>query len=253
MLGTNAIAVKCIDDKHIPQYRSLEDTIISLGNVTGSKETGYQCDVTVTLDIGDLSSYLADYNAVVNPDKHDLVSTDTITRTITLKCEPNNGVGWYFPGACPIITIDVTCASGETTIPAPDDETVNNLLGKAVIIDCTNNEANHENEIFSLIEDTYQIGEVYMADGIPHCDVTITAPDKYAAQYSYNTKTNHPLAPADQVSQAITLKYVKDEWAIDDDGTVYYTVACEDTSTEPTPTPTPTPDPGDDNLSLIHI
>ena len=254
-LGTNAIAVKCVDDKHIPQYRSLEDTIISLGNVTGSKETGYQCDVTVTLDIGDLSSYLADYNAVVNPDKHDLVSTDTITRTITLKCEPNNGVGWYFPGACPIITIDVTCASGETTIPAPDDETVNTLLGKAVIIDCTNDDANHENEIFSLIEDTYQIGEVYMDDGIPHCNVTITAPDKYAAQYSYNTNTNHPLAPADQGSQAITLKYVNGEWAIDDDGTVYYTVACEDTSTEPTPdptpdptpTPTPTPDPGDDN------
>ena len=254
-LGTNAIAVKCVDDKHIPQYRSLEDTIISLGNVTGSKETGYQCDVTVTLDIGDLSSYLADYNAVVNPDKHDLVSTDTITRTITLKCEPNNGVGWYFPGACPIITIDVTCASGETTIPAPDDETVNTLLGKAVIIDCTNDDANHENEIFSLIEDTYQIGEVSMDDGIPHCNVTITAPDKYAAQYSYNTNTNHPLAPADQGSQAITLKYVNGEWAIDDDGTVYYTVACEDTSTEPTPdptpdptpTPTPTPDPGDDN------
>lgn len=243
MLGTNAIAVKCIDDKHITQYHPLENTIVSLGNVTGSKETGYQCDVTVTLDIGDLSSYLADYNAVVNPDKHDLVSTDTITRTITLKCEPNNGVGWYFPGACPIITIDVTCASGETTIPAPDDETVNNLLGKAVIIDCTNDEANHENEAFSLIEDTYQIGEVYMADGIPHCDVTITAPDKYAAQYSYNTKTNHPLAPADQVSQAITLKYVKDEWAIDDDGMVFYKVACEDTSTEPTPEPTPDPTP----------
>lgn len=255
-LGTNAIAVKCVDDKHIPQYRSLEDTIISLGNVTGSKETGYQCDVTVTLDIGDLSSYLADYKAVVNPDKHDLVSTDTITRTITLKCEPNNGVGWYFPGACPIITIDVTCASGETTIPAPDDETVNTLLGKAVIIDCTNDEANHENEIFSLIEDTYQIGEVYMADGIPHCDVTITDPDKYAAQYSYNTNTNHPLAPADQGSQAITLKYVNGEWAIDDDGTVYYTVACEDTSTEPTPDPTPDPTPtpgpgGGDNPPYI--
>ena len=242
-LGTNAIAVKCVDDKHIPQYRSLEDTIISLGNVTGSKETGYQCDVTVTLDIGDLSSYLADYNAVVNPDKHDLVSTDTITRTITLKCEPNDEVDWYFPGACPIITIDVTCASGETTIPAPDDETVNNLLGKAVIIDCTNDEANHENEAFSLIEDTYQIGEVYMDDGIPHCNVTITAPDKYAAQYSYNTNTNHPLSPADQGSQAITLKYVNGEWAIDDDGIVRYTVACKDTSTEPTPDPDPTPDP----------
>lgn len=247
MLGTNAIAVKCIDDKHIPQYHPLENTIVSLGNVTGSKEAGYQCEVTVTLGIGNLSSYLADYNEFTTPQKHSLMSMDTITRTITLKCEPNDEVDWYFPGECPIITIDVTCASGETTIPAPDDETVNNLLGKAVIIDCTNDEANHENEAFSLIEDTYQIGEVYMADGIPHCDVTITAPDKYAAQYSYNTKTNHPLAPADQVSQAITLKYVKDEWAIDDDGTVYYTVACEDTSTEPTPTPTPTPDPGDDN------
>lgn len=250
-LGDNAIAVKCIDNKHKTKYFALDGTTVSLGEVTGNEYIGYQCDVTVTLDIGDLSSYLADYNAVVNPDKHDLVSTDTITRTITLKCEPNNGVGWYFPGACPIITIDVTCASGETTIPAPDDETVNTLLGKAVIIDCTNDDANHENEIFSLIEDTYQIGEVYMDDGIPHCDVTITAPDKYAAQYSYNTNTNHPLAPADQGSQAITLKYVKDEWAIDDDGTVYYTVACEDTSTEPTPdptpTPTPTPDPGDDN------
>ena len=244
MLGTNAIAVKCIDDKHIPQYRSLEDTIISLGNVTGSKETGYQCDVTVTLDIGNLSSYLAAYNEFTTPQKHSLMSTDTITRTITLKCEPNDEVDWYFPGECPIITIDVTCASGETTIPAPDDETVNNLLGKAVIIDCTNDEANHENEIFSLIEDTYQIGEVYTdSNGIPHCDVTITAPDKYAAQYSYNTNTNHPLAPADQGSQAITLKYVNGEWAIDDDGIVRYTVACKDTSTEPTPDPDPTPDP----------
>ena len=255
MLGTNAIAVKCIDDKHITQYHPLEDTIVSLGNVIGSKETGYQCDVTVTLDIGNLSSYLADYNEFTTPQKHSLMSTDTITRTITLKCEPNDEVDWYFPGECPIITIDVTCASGETTIPAPEDETVNNLLGKAVIIDCTNDEANHENEAFSLIEDTYQIGEVYMADGIPHCDVTITAPDKYAAQYSYNTNTNHPLSPADQGSQAITLKYVKGEWAIDDDGIVRYTVACKDTSTEPTPTPTPdptptptpTPDPGDDN------
>lgn len=249
MLGTNAIAVKCIDDKHIPQYHPLENTIVSLGNVTGSKETGYQCDVTVTLEIGNLSSYLAAYNEFTTPQKHSLMSMDTITRTITLKCEPNDEVDWYFPGECPIITIDVTCASGETTIPAPDDETVNNLLGKAVIIDCTNDEANHENEAFSLIEDTYQIGEVYMADGIPHCDVTITAPDKYAAQYSYNTNTNHPLSPADQGSQAITLKYADGEWAIDDDGMVFYKVACEDTSTEPTPTPnpTPTPDPGDDD------
>lgn len=243
MLGTNAIAVKCIDDKHITQYHPLESTIVSLGNVIGSKETGYQCDVTVTLDIGNLSSYLAAYNEFTTPQKHSLMSTDTITRTITLKCEPNDEVDWYFPGKCPIITIDVTCASGETTIPAPGDETVNNLLGKAVIIDCTNDEANHENEAFSLIEDTYQIGEVYMADGIPHCDVTITAPDKYAVQYSYNTNTNHPLAPANQGSQAITLKYVNGEWAIDDDGIVRYTVACEDTSTEPTPDPDPTPDP----------
>ena len=246
-LGDNAIAVKCIDNKHETEYFALDGTTVSLGEVTGNEDTGYKCDVTVTLDIGNLSSYLAAYNEFTTPQKHSLMSTDTITRTITLKCEPNDEVDWYFPGECPIITIDVTCASGETTIPAPDDETVNNLLGKAVIIDCTNDEANHENEAFSLIEGTYQIGEVYMDDGIPHCDVTITAPDKYAAQYSYNTKTNHPLPPADQVSQAITLKYVKDEWAIDDDGTVYYTVACEDTSTEPTPTPTPTPDPGDDN------
>ena len=251
MLGTNAIAVKCIDDKHITQYHPLENTIVSLGNVTGSKETGYQCDVTVTLDIGNLSSYLAAYNEFTTPQKHSLMSTETITRVLTMKNDANDGKGWYFAGETPIATIDVTCASGETTIPAPDDETVNNLLGKAVIIDCTNDEANHENEAFSLIEDTYQIGEVYMADGIPHCDVTITAPDKYAAQYSYNTNTNHPLSPADQGSQAITLKYVNGEWAIDDDGMVFYKVACEDTSTEPTPEPTPdptpTPDPGDDD------
>ena len=242
-LGDNAIAVKCIDNKHETEYFALDGTTVSLGEVTGNEDTGYKCDVTVTLDIGNLSSYLADYNEFTTPQKHSLMSMDTITRTITLKCEPNNGVGWYFPGACPIITIDVTCASGETTIPAPDDETVNNLLGKAVIIDCTNDEANHENEAFSLIEDTYQIGEVYMDNGIPYCNVTITAPDKYAAQYSYNTNTNHPLAPADQESQAITLKYVNGEWAIDDDGMVFYKVACEDTSTEPTPDPDPTPDP----------
>ncbi|MFR6278547.1 MAG: hypothetical protein ACLULM_06720, partial [Acutalibacter sp.] len=215
-LGDNAIAVKCIDNKHETEYFALDGTTVSLGNVTGSKETGYQCDVTVTLGIGNLSSYLASYNDLTIPQKHGLMSTETITRVLTMKNDANDGKGWYFAGETPIATIDVTCASGETTIPAPEDETVNNLLGKAVIIDCTNDEANHENEAFSLIEDTYQIGEVYMADGIPHCDVTITAPDKYAAQYSYNTNTNHPLSPADQGSQAITLKYVNGEWAIDD-------------------------------------
>ncbi|MEF2801391.1 MAG: S-layer homology domain-containing protein [Acutalibacter sp.] len=254
-LDDNAIAVKCIDNKHKTKYFALDGTTVSLGEVTGNEYIGYQCDVTVTLDIGNFSSYLASYNEFTIPQKHSFMSPVTIKRILTMKNDANDGKGWYFAGEVPIATIDVTCASGETTIPAPEDETVNNLLGKAVIIDCTNDEANHENEIFSLIEDTYQIGEVYMADGIPHCDVTITAPDKYAAQYSHNTKTNHPLAPAVQESQAITLKYVNDEWAIDDDGTVYYTVACEDTSTEPTPTPTPTPtpnptptpDPGDDD------
>ena len=250
-LGDNAIAVKCIDNKHETEYFALDGTTVSLGEVTGNEDTGYKCDVTVTLGIGNLSSYLASYNGLTIPQKHGLMSTETITRVLTMKNDANDGKGWYFAGETPIATIDVTCASGETTIPAPDDETVNNLLGKAVIIDCTNDEANHENEIFSLIEDTYQIGEVYTdSNGIPHCDVTITAPDKYAAQYSYNTNTNHPLAPADQGSQAITLKYADGEWAIDDDGTVYYTVACEDTSTEPTPdpdpdpTPDPTPTPG---------
>ncbi len=242
-LGDNAIAVKCIDNKHETEYFALDGTTVSLGEVTGNEDTGYKCDVTVTLGIGNLSSYLASYNGLTIPQKHGLMSTETITRVLTMKNDANDGKGWYFAGETPIATIDVTCASGETTIPAPDDETVNNLLGKAVIIDCTNDEANHENEAFSLIEDTYQIGEVYMADGIPHCDVTIIAPDKYAAQYSYNTNTNHPLSPADQGSQAITLKYADGEWAIDDDGTVYYTVACEDTSTEPTPDPDPTPDP----------
>ena len=242
-LGNNAIAVKCIDNKHETEYFALDGTTVSLGEVTGNEDTGYKCDVTVTLGIGNLSSYLASYNGLTIPQKHGLMSTETITRVLTMKNDANDGKGWYFAGETPIATIDVTCASGETTIPAPDDETVNNLLGKAVIIDCTNDEANHENEAFSLIEDTYQIGEVYMADGIPHCDVTIIAPDKYAAQYSYNTNTNHPLSPADQGSQAITLKYVNGEWAIDDDGIVRYTVACEDTSTEPTPDPDPTPDP----------
>lgn len=242
-LGNNAIAVKCIDNKHETEYFALDGTTVSLGEVTGNEDTGYKCDVTVTLGIGNLSSYLASYNGLTIPQKHGLMSTETITRVLTMKNDANDGKGWYFAGETPIATIDVTCASGETTIPAPDNETVNNLLGKAVIIDCTNDEANHENEAFSLIEDTYQIGEVYMADGIPHCDVTIIAPDKYAAQYSYNTNTNHPLSPADQGSQAITLKYVNGEWAIDDDGIVRYTVACEDTSTEPTPDPDPTPDP----------
>ena len=257
-LGDNAIAVKCIDNKHETEYFALDGTTVSLGEVTGNEDTGYKCDVTVTLGIGNLSSYLASYNGLTIPQKHGLMSTETITRVLTMKNDANDGKGWYFAGETPIATIDVTCASGETTIPAPDDETVNNLLGKAVIIDCTNDEANHENEAFSLIEDTYQIGEVYTdSNGIPHCDVTITAPDKYAAQYSYNTNTNHPLSPADQGSQAITLKYVNGEWAIDDDGIVRYTVACKDTSTEPTPdpdpTPTPTPGPGDGDDNPPYI
>lgn len=136
-LGDNAIAVKCIDNKHETEYFALDGTTVSLGEVTGNEDTGYKCDVTVTLGIGNLSSYLASYNGLTIPQKHGLMSTETITRVLTMKNDANDGKGWYFAGETPIATIDVTCASGETTIPAPDDETVNNLLGKAVIIDCT--------------------------------------------------------------------------------------------------------------------
>lgn len=86
-LGDNAIAVKCIDNKHETEYFALDGTTVSLGEVTGNEDTGYKCDVTVTLGIGNLSSYLADYNEFTTPQKHSLMSMDTITRTITLKCE----------------------------------------------------------------------------------------------------------------------------------------------------------------------
>lgn len=120
-LGDNAIAVKCIDNKHETEYFALDGTTVSLGEVTGNEDTGYKCDVTVTLDIGNFSSYLASYNEFTIPQKHSFMSPVTIKRILTMKNDANDGKGWYFAGEVPIATIDVTCASGETTPdPTPD-------------------------------------------------------------------------------------------------------------------------------------
>ena len=120
-LDDNAIAVKCIDNKHETEYFALDGTTVSLGEVTGNEDTGYKCDVTVTLDIGNFSSYLASYNEFTIPQKHSFMSPVTIKRILTMKNDANDGKGWYFAGEVPIATIDVTCASGETTPdPTPD-------------------------------------------------------------------------------------------------------------------------------------
>ena len=243
ILGTNAVEVLCVTNNGIhgsKTYGLLNGGYMEQGPdwITGQGEEDGYWQYVVTIDAG---VYQAQFNTDTKS-KHDLASPAETYLPITLIYRDNT---WVIEGTEPYTTIELVCDSEEPTLPEkPDDETIYDIFNgnKPVILACVTENSGHEEQAFDLLPNSYDIGEVKEIDGRYLCDITIVNVQDYIDIYNENTDKEHTLSP-NQPNQVLTLKYADGEWAIDDDGTVYYTVACEDTSTEPTPDPDPTPDP----------
>ena len=249
ILGTNAVEVLCVTNNGIhgsKTYGLLNGGYMEQGPdwITGQGEEDGYWQYVVTIDAG---VYQAQFNTDTKS-KHDLASPAETYLPITLIYRDNT---WVIEGTEPYTTIELVCDSEEPTLPEkPDDETIYDIFNgnKPVILACVTENSGHEEQAFDLLPNSYDIGEVKEIDGRYLCDITIVNVQDYIDIYNENTDKEHTLSP-NQPNQVLTLKYADGEWAIDDDGTVYYTVACEDTSTEPTPDPDPTPDP----VSYTHL
>ena len=131
------------------------------------------------------------------------------------------------------------------TVEVPKDEDLTDpetglLKDNAVKIDCTNEDAQHADAVYGLLEGTYTIGDLEgnSADGYT-CDVTITDPQAYVNEYN-DTLDGHKLDPADQGAQTITLKWVNGEWTVGEgEAPVTYTVVCETQGEDVPDMPTP--------------
>ena len=248
LLGTNAVEVLCVTNVHGSKtYGLLNGGYMEQGPdwITGQGEVDGYWQYVVTIDAG---VYQAQFNTDTKS-KHDLASPAETYLPITLIYRDNT---WVIEGTEPYTTIELVCDSEEPTLPEkPDDETIYDIFNgnKPVILACVTENSGHEEQAFDLLPNSYDIGEVKEIDGRYLCDITIVNVQDYIDIYNENTDKEHSLSP-NQPNQVLTLKYADGEWAIDDDGMVFYKVACKDTSTEPTPdpdpdpTPDPTPTPG---------
>ena len=167
--------------------------------------------------------------------------------TVSINCEE--------PGAFSITLVQDNIAelivNPAPQVPSTDDlekEEDNTILPDgAVTIDCTNEQANHTDETYSLIAGTYTVSEsaTWVSDGEGSgyytAEVTIDFDkvDQYVTKYATEyADVTHTLMP-EQGDQKITLIWQNGQWVADESAPVTYNVAC-DTEPEDEPPEKPT-------------
>lgn len=246
LLVDSAVTINCIneDASHADKAKtySLLDGY-TIGDVEGNETDGYTVDVTVAPN-----AYVTKYNTDTGVD-HDLSPDTQGEKTIQLVYVNDQ---WTVKEGSAPVNYDVVCVTDPgTTIPEkPTDDQVEVLLkDNAVIIDCINEDVEHDDKTYGLL-DGYTVSDVKgsEADGYT-VDVTVT-PDAYVTRYNTDTGVDHVLSPDTQGEKVITLVYVDGQWALEKGYTpVTYTVVCDTDSGEPTDPTTPTDpsNPGDND------
>lgn len=129
-----------------------------------------------------------------------------------------------------------------TELEDPDDNAI--FPAGAVTIDCTNEQANHTDETYSLIAGTYTVSEsaTWVSDGEGSgyytAEVTIDFDkvDQYVTKYATEyADVTHTLMP-EQGDQKITLIWQNGQWVTaDGSAPVTYNVACDTEPEDETP------------------
>lgn len=173
-------------------------------DMTGDVPT---CPVTIRA-----AKYVEAYNGTIGVEH--TITGDT-ERLLILAWDANNNV--WRPMTDTPVTFTVVCPPAK---PGAEDLA---KLEAPVEVACTTKPETHAAARFSLIEGTYDIGDVSgnEADGYT-CDIIITA-DEYVTKY--NTDFGKHTLTGDN-TKPLTLKYVEGRWVVNDP--VTFPVKCEE-------------------------
>ena len=177
--------------------------------VAGDAENGYTYTVTINSQKY-VEQFDTDTGAAHDP--------KGVNATVTLKHTDN---GWTVESGAPVV-FDVACVT-EIVPPAKPGAEDLAKLEAPVEVTCTAKPETHTAARFSLIEGTYNIGDVSgnETDGYT-CDIIITA-DEYVTKY--NTDFGKHTLTGDN-TKPLTLKYVEGRWVVNDP--VTFPVECEE-------------------------
>ncbi len=177
--------------------------------VAGDAENGYTYTVTINSQKY-VEQFDTDTGAAHDP--------KGVNATVTLKYTDN---GWTVESGAPVV-FDVACVTEIVPPARPGAEDLSNLKAP-VEVTCTTKPETHTAAPFSLIEGTYDIGDVSgnETDGYT-CDIIITA-DEYVTKY--NTDFGKHTLTGDN-TKPLTLKYVEGRWVVN--APVTFPVECEE-------------------------
>lgn len=115
----------------------------------------------------------------------------------------------------------------------PSESNVSDILNEGTVkVDCTTESANHPDEIYGLLPDSYEIGDVEGDETSGYtCDITVQ-PGPYVRAYN-ETLEGHTLDPSDPTPEPITLTWDTDNerWTVPENSIipVIFTVKCTTT------------------------
>ena len=208
-----SITVNCTNNAATHTLKSKGYALIASSytpsEVAGDAENGYTYTVTINSQKY-VEQFDTDTGAAHDP--------KGVNATVTLKYTDN---GWTVESGAPVV-FDVACVTEIVPPAKPGAEDLSNLKAP-VDVTCTTKPETHAAARFSLIEGTYNIGDVSgdETDGYT-CDIIITA-DEYVTKY--NTDFGKHTLTGDN-TKPLTLKYVEGQWAVD--APVTFPVECEE-------------------------
>ncbi len=228
LTGKEVVNVKCTTNTVHPEkgYNLIEGSY-DVGEVSGDKEKGYTCEITVEPE-----KYVKAYNTEYSG--HTLEKEGQIG-TIKLKWKPDdtgdNTGSWEVVNGVPVV-FKVKCETQEppTDTPKPPAaDVIPKIVGKdAVKVLCTTN-AKHAAMRCDLLENSFDIGVVTKEEtsGEYFCNITVHA-DKYVKKYNEYLK-GHTLETEGQTG-TITLNWdaAGKQWKYTENKLpVTFTVKCE--------------------------
>ena len=207
------ITVNCTNEAAAHELKTKGYALISgsytTGEVEGDAENGYTYTVTINSQKY-VEQFDTDTGAAHTP--------KDAAATVTLKHTDN---GWAVERVVPVV-FNVACVTEIVPPARPGAEDLAKLEAPVEVV-CTTKPETHTAAPFSLIEGTYDIGDVSgnETDGYT-CDITVTA-DEYVTKY--NTDFGKHTLTGDS-PKTLTLKYVEGRWAFD--APVTFPVECEE-------------------------
>ena len=207
------ITVNCTNEAAAHELKTKGYALISgsytTGEVEGDAENGYTYTVTINSQKY-VEQFDTDTGAAHTP--------KDAAATVTLKHTDN---GWAVERVVPVV-FNVACVTEIVPPAKPGAEDLAKLEAPVEVV-CTTKPETHTAAPFSLIEGTYDIGDVSgnETDGYT-CDITVTA-DEYVTKY--NTDFGKHTLTGDS-PKTLTLKYVEGRWAFD--APVTFPVECEE-------------------------